>query len=131
MVHLPPPLLFNLLGPDALTLSDSSPPTLHLLPSPRVSPVLPAPLPTASSVTIARLASPLSVNKVFQPLFLEGLKDHFSRRRRAVKRGDVIAVGIDEERVRFLQEGKEAGNEDDVECVFACNLPSWAGRPVR
>ncbi|GAA5940270.1 hypothetical protein JCM3775_004416 [Rhodotorula graminis] len=122
-VHLPPSLLFNLLGPDALC--SSSTPSLHLLPAPRISPVLPAPLPTASSVTIARLASPLSVNKVFQPLFLEGLKEHFSRCTRAVKNGDVIAVGIDEERVRFAQEGKEgAPHEDEVDLPAAPTAPT-------
>ncbi|GAA5839198.1 hypothetical protein JCM9279_002624 [Rhodotorula babjevae] len=122
-VHLPPPLLFNLLGPDALSASSSA--SLHLLPAPRISPVLPAPLPTASSVTIARLASPLSVNKVFQPLFLEGLKEHFSRCTRAVKKGDVIAVGIDEERVPFAQEGKEgAPHEDEVDLPAAPTAPT-------
>ncbi|GAA5891486.1 hypothetical protein JCM8208_007299 [Rhodotorula glutinis] len=122
-VHVPPSLLFNLLGPDALSASSS--PSLHLLPAPRISPILPAPLPTASSVTIARLASPLSVNKVFQPLFLEGLKEHFSRCTRAVKKGDVIAVGIDEERVRFAQEGKEgAPHEDEVDLPAAPTAPT-------
>ncbi|BGP43176.1 peroxisomal assembly protein [Rhodotorula kratochvilovae] len=124
VVHLPPALLFNLLGPSALSSTPAAPATLHLLPASRVSPILPAPFPTAASVTIARLASPHSVNKVFQPLFLEGLKEHFSRRRRAVKKGDVIAVGIDEERVRFAGEGKEGAQEDEVDLPAAPTTPT-------
>lgn len=79
--------------------------------------VLPAPLPLASSVTIARLATPHSVNKVYQPLFIEALKDHFQRKRRKVVQGDVIAVGIEEDKVRFVREGKEDALEEEVECV--------------
>ncbi|GAA6055837.1 hypothetical protein JCM3770_004784 [Rhodotorula araucariae] len=124
VIHLPPVLLFNLLGPLALASTPSTPAELHLLPASRVSPILPAPLPAAASVTIARLASPHSVNKVFQPLFLEGLKEHFSRRRRAVKKGDVIAVGIDEERVRFAADGKEGAQEDEVHLPAAPTAPT-------
>ncbi|GJN93762.1 hypothetical protein Rhopal_006819-T1 [Rhodotorula paludigena] len=122
VLHLPPPLLFNLLGPASLSSTPSSPSLLTLHPAPRLSPVLAAPLPTAASVTIARLASPHSVNKVFQPLFLEGLKEHFSRCRRVVKEGDVVAVGIDEERVTFV--GHEGGQDDDVELPAASAAPT-------
>lgn len=83
-----------------------------------MSSVLPAPLPVASSLTIARLATPHSVNKLYQPLFLDALKNHFQCRRRKVVKGDVIAVGIAEDKVRFVRDGKdEALPEDEIEYV--------------
>ncbi|BGP03261.1 Peroxisomal ATPase PEX6 [Rhodotorula toruloides] len=123
-LYLPPPLLFNLLGPSSLSSSLSSPVTLTLHPAPLLSPILPLPLPTASSLTISRLASPHSVNKLYQPLFLEGLKEYFSGRRRAVKRGDVICVGIDEEKVRFVGEGKGEGVEEDFDLPAESTTPT-------
>ncbi|GAA6063493.1 hypothetical protein JCM10212_004452 [Sporobolomyces blumeae] len=110
-MHLPPPLLHNVLGPDPSSTS-----VLSLDPAPSVSSVLPPPLPTAASVTLARIASPHSVNKTYQPLFLDGLKEHFQTRRRVVKKGDVIAVGIEESRVRFAipSDGGMEGEEFDL-----------------
>ncbi|BGP19899.1 hypothetical protein JCM10213_008627 [Rhodosporidiobolus nylandii] len=123
LLHLPPSLLYNLLGPSSLSLSVASPPSLLLTPAPSVSPVLPLPLPVAASLTLARLASPYSVNKQYQPLFLEGLKEHFQMSRRVVKQGDVIAVGIEEEKVRFFAEGKE-GMEEDVDLPASTSNPT-------
>ncbi|BGP27447.1 peroxisomal biogenesis factor 6 [Rhodotorula toruloides] len=123
-LYLPPPLLFNLLGPSSLSFIPSSPASLTLHPAPLISPILPLPIPTASSVTISRLASPHSVNKLFQPLFLEGLKEYFSKRRRVVKRGDVIAVGIDEEKVRFVGEGKGEAAEEDFDLPDESTAPT-------
>lgn len=68
--------------------------------------------PTAQSVTVARIASPHSVNRAYQPLFLDGLKQYFQTRRRILKQGDLIAVGICEERVRFIESKPE---DDEVE----------------
>lgn len=68
--------------------------------------------PTAKSVTVARVASPHSVNRAYQPLFLEGLKQYFQSHRRILKQGDLIAVGICEENVRFIDLKSE---EDDIE----------------
>ncbi|GAA5985229.1 hypothetical protein JCM11641_003639 [Rhodosporidiobolus odoratus] len=122
-IFLPPPLLYNLLGSSYFSASDSVLPFLLLAPAPAVSPTLPPPLPTAASLTLARLASPHSVNKLYQPLFLEGLKEYFQKRRRVVKEGDVIVVGIEEDRVRFLAEGKEVA-EDDADLPSTTSAPS-------
>ncbi|GAA6020420.1 hypothetical protein JCM10207_002101 [Rhodosporidiobolus poonsookiae] len=125
-LHLPPPLLLNLLGSAAFSPSPTSEPSLVLFSAPSVSSTILPPFPTASSVTLARLASPHSVNKVFQPLFLDGLKDHFQNKQRTVKQGDVVAVAIDEERVRFLApagEGKEGADED-------VDLPQGSSAPT-
>ncbi|KAJ7734916.1 AAA-domain-containing protein [Mycena maculata] len=66
--------------------------TLSLDPSPFGSgqPVIP----TAKAITIARVASPVSVDRAYQPAFLRSLKNYFSHSKRLVKHGDLIAVGI-------------------------------------
>ncbi|GAA5840290.1 hypothetical protein JCM11251_006686 [Rhodosporidiobolus azoricus] len=120
-LYLPPPLLLNLLGP--ASFSSAPTPSILLHSAPSVSPTLPPPLPTASSLTLARLASPHSVNKLYQPLFLDGLKEYFSSRRRVVKRGDVIAVAIEEDRVRFFGEGKE-GADEEIDLPALSSAPS-------
>ncbi|KAM5535554.1 hypothetical protein V8D89_010721 [Ganoderma adspersum] len=52
-------------------------------------------IPTAKTVTIARVASAFSTVRVYQPLFLDALQRYFKRSTRLVKQGDIIAVGID------------------------------------
>ncbi|KAE9389752.1 AAA-domain-containing protein [Gymnopus androsaceus JB14] len=84
--HGSPLLLHNLIRENRLSL-------LSLHPSPFGSRE-PA-VPIAHSITIARVASPLSINKQYQTSFLDALKTHFSLRRRLVKQGDLVAVGID------------------------------------
>ncbi|GAA5990325.1 hypothetical protein JCM10908_007319 [Rhodotorula pacifica] len=124
ILFLPPQTLYNLVGPPALSASASAPLLLNLSAAPAISSILPVPLPVAASVTIARLATPHSVNKVFQPLFLEALKEHFQSKRRKVVRGDVIAVGIAEEEIRFVRDGKDDAHADDE-----VQLPQSSERP--
>ncbi|GAA5903296.1 AAA family ATPase peroxin 6 [Sporobolomyces salmoneus] len=118
-VHLPPPLLHNLLGP-------SPPPdsSISFEPAPNVSSILPPSLPIAASLTLARVASPHSVNKLYQPLFLEGLKDYFQNRRRVVKKGDVIAIGIEESRVRFMSNNDGKEESDEFELPASTSIPT-------
>lgn len=52
-------------------------------------------LPLAQSVTVTGIASPLIINKAFQPLLLQHLKKHFQIRVRSVQQGDIIAVLLD------------------------------------
>jgi len=61
-------------------------------------------IPIARSVTIARVASPFSINRVYQPLFLQALKDYFRGNRSLVKKGDIIAVGIDTDDILKVQD---------------------------
>ncbi|KAJ7849118.1 AAA-domain-containing protein [Mycena olivaceomarginata] len=51
-------------------------------------------IPTARAVTIARVASPISVDRTYQPSFLRSLKAYFNDSKRLVKHGDLIAVGV-------------------------------------
>lgn len=72
------------------------------------------PIPTARAVTVARVASPLANDRTYQPLFLRGLRRYFEGTVRLVKEGDLIAVGIDEDSVRFVN-GESAGGENEQE----------------
>ncbi|KAI9456224.1 AAA-domain-containing protein [Lactarius psammicola] len=71
-------------------------------------------LPTAKAVTIARVASRLSTNRIYQPLVLQGLKDFFDGKKRLVKQGDLLAVKVDLNQLQYLQasssgDGAETG----------------------
>lgn len=48
----------------------------------------------ARSITLARIASPISVQKRYQPLVLSALKEYFQNSSRLLKKGDIIALPI-------------------------------------
>lgn len=55
-------------------------------------------VPTARTVTIARIASPISIDRSYQPLFLHALKRHFDcpdGTKRLIKQGDIISAEVD------------------------------------
>ncbi|KAH0584181.1 hypothetical protein H2248_009739 [Termitomyces sp. 'cryptogamus'] len=52
-------------------------------------------VPSAQALTIARVASPASTSRIYQPLFLKALKAYFDSTKRLVKQGDIVAVPID------------------------------------
>lgn len=80
-------------------------------------------VPVASSVTIARIASPHASDRSFQPLFLRALKSYFQGKKRLVKKGDVMAVPIWLEQAKLLipKEGEVTEDPEtdilDYECV--------------
>lgn len=70
-------------------------------------------IPTANRVTLSRVASPLSIDRMYQPLFLHALKAHLDGPKRLVKPGDIVAVGVDTDIRRRMH---EVGIEiDDVD----------------
>ncbi|KAJ7582447.1 AAA-domain-containing protein [Mycena floridula] len=75
-------------------------------------------IPTARSITVARVGSPFSVDRAYEPLFLRGLKDHFGAGRRIVKQGDLLAVAIDTNSVQIGSPGSiSRGNELVYFCI--------------
>jgi peroxin-6 len=52
-------------------------------------------IPIASSITLARVASPITLNKTYQQSFFSALKLFFESRARVVSMGDLIPVTID------------------------------------
>jgi peroxin-6 len=59
-------------------------------------------IPIARNVTIARVASPISVDRTYQPMFLRFLKAHVASMRRLVKQGDLIAISLDTDSIGRL-----------------------------
>ncbi|KAK0210498.1 AAA-domain-containing protein [Desarmillaria ectypa] len=81
-------LLHNIFGESGPSLSS----TIQLYPSPFGSgrPTIPI----ARSVTVARVASPISVDRTYQTLFVTALQRHFDGAPTLVKAGDMIAVAL-------------------------------------
>ena len=75
------------------------------------------PIPVAKVVTIARIASPHSIDRKFQPLFLRALKSHFDHERRLLKKGDILAIPINIDRLGLNQElpSENAGQNETTE----------------
>ena len=57
--------------------------------------LLPPPLPTARSVTVAQIISPPGSNNLYGPSLLGGLQKYFRASLRLVKRGDVLIIPIE------------------------------------
>lgn len=88
MIYLPPILYHNLLGSSA---SPSIFPSVSLR---QVSKQKSYPM--AKAVTLGRIPSPASTDRVLQGAFFQALKVHFETARRVIRAGDLILLGIDE-----------------------------------
>ena len=86
-----PVLLFNIIGYPEQN-DDKKMHQLMLRPSP-FGYRQPA-IPTAKSVTIAKIASPFSINKKYQVASLNALKSYFAATKRLVKANDVIPLSL-------------------------------------
>ncbi|RXW18100.1 hypothetical protein EST38_g7753 [Candolleomyces aberdarensis] len=111
-----PVLLHNICGQDSSESPTQADNAVKLRPSPFGShrPFIP----TARTITVARVASPLSISRQYQHAFLSGLKSYFEGARRLVKQGDLIAVAIDSDSSRWTQE-KAEGESGDGELQLA------------
>ncbi|KAI0315544.1 P-loop containing nucleoside triphosphate hydrolase protein [Amylostereum chailletii] len=68
-------------------------------------------LPTAHAITIARVASKISTNRIYQPLVLQALKSFFDGKRRLIRQGDILAVKVDLEQLHLV----DSANAEDGE----------------
>ncbi|KAF1840041.1 AAA-domain-containing protein [Cucurbitaria berberidis CBS 394.84] len=97
--YLSPILLANLGSPSHLRITPLAPHQSSHLPrsalqKPRLtSSSLP---PSAKEVTLLKVSTPLSSDRLLQPSLFAALKEHFEQKRRIVKSGDLIGVSIDE-----------------------------------
>ncbi|KAG0340210.1 peroxisomal assembly protein [Podila humilis] len=95
-VYMPSRLYFNLGSPSSLTIDAAF--LKHDEPA------------VAKAVTVARVASPPTVDKALQNACLEALKEWFEEYERVVCEGDVIGVEIDEEAARLTP--KQLGSSE-------------------
>jgi peroxin-6 len=80
-------------------------PSLYISPSP-FGASQPA-IPVARTITIARIASPFSINKRYQFVFAKAIKTYFEAGRKLMKQSDTFAVPIDTDESRRVFEPKD------------------------
>lgn len=102
-----PLLLHNILS-DGGEFGPQAPSSIYIRPSPFGS--ANPPIPIARSITIARVASPNSINRQYQSLFLHSLRRYFDAGKRLVKQNDIIAVSIDIDSSRWFEEIDDDGD---------------------
>ncbi|KAK3815653.1 MAG: P-loop containing nucleoside triphosphate hydrolase protein [Linnemannia gamsii] len=100
-VYLPAGLHFNLGSPATLTIDAA-----HLK---QEEPTI------AKAVTVARVASPATVDKALQTACLEALKEWFEEYERVVCEGDVIGVEIDEEAAKLAPKAVSPEDAADLD----------------
>ncbi|KAF2636342.1 peroxin 6 [Massarina eburnea CBS 473.64] len=118
-VYLSPILLANMGSPSHLRITTLAPHQPSHIPrgavqKPRLtSSSLP---PSAKEVTLLKLSTPLSSERLLQPSLFAALKDHFEQKRRIVKTGDLIGVAIDESlgRAVFQNANEEEAASDEL-----------------
>lgn len=113
--YLSPVLLANLGGPTHLRIATLAPHQPSHLPrgsiqKPRITgSSLP---PSAKEVTLLKLSTPLSTDRLLQASLFAALKEHFEQKRRIVKSGDLVGIAIDESLGKALFHGPNA--DEDV-----------------
>jgi peroxin-6 len=117
--YLSPVLLANLQSPSHIRITPLAPHQSSLMPrnsalaKPRItSSSLP---PSAKEVTLLKVSTPLSSDRLLQPSLFAALKEHFEQKRRVVKSGDLIGISIDESLGRAIFQTAaedETGNDE-------------------
>jgi len=82
--------------------------------------------PFAREVTIEQIRTPLSSEKALQTAILGGLKSHFAKSIRVVKANDLVAIPIDTQLGRTVQDSSASSNGLDVDDIIALEASSRA-----
>ncbi|KAG0308529.1 peroxisomal assembly protein [Dissophora globulifera] len=106
-VYIPAGLHFNFGAPATLTID-----SVHLK---QDEPTV------ARAVTVARVASPPTVDKALQTACLEALKEWFEDYERVVCEGDVIGVEIDEEAAKLTPKQVSSADASDIDVRLPLN----------
>jgi peroxin-6 len=118
-VFVPPLLLGNIENPKYLRISpmtfatpngSSKPGLLHH----RKNTATKNP-PLAKEVTLLKVSTPLSMDRVLQPALFAGLKQYFESRRRILKSGDLVGISVDEGLGRAVFSGTASGDSANQE----------------
>ena len=83
--------------------------------------------PIAKEVVLSKLADPTTTNPAFQSTLFQSLQYHLQSRKRILKKGDVIAVPVDQELGKAITTqgvSEEAASEDDT--IKRLNAPDSA-----
>ncbi|KAK6842452.1 peroxisomal biogenesis factor 6 [Apiospora arundinis] len=83
--------------------------------------------PYAREVTLQQIRTPLSSERAMQSVILSGLKDHFARRTRVVKTGDLVAIPIDTQLGRTLQDAPGASDGTSVDDLLTLTASDKSG----
>lgn len=113
--YLSPVLLANMASPSHLRIAPlaASPPShgpRTAIQKPRLNSS--SSPPSAKEVTLLKLSTPLSSERLLQPSLFASLKDYFEQKRRLVKSGDLVGIAIDETLGRAIFQVN--ANEEDV-----------------
>ncbi|KAJ5538634.1 hypothetical protein N7494_008113 [Penicillium frequentans] len=120
-IFVPPLLLGNIDNPKYLRISPMTFPVVsaakpgllqHMKNTAAKNP------PLAKEVTLLKVSTPLSMDRVLQPALFAGLKQYFESRRRILKSGDLVGISVDEGLGRAVFSGNAGGDtanqEDDI-----------------
>ncbi|KAJ5153416.1 Peroxisomal biogenesis factor 6 [Penicillium canariense] len=121
-VFVPPLLLSNIENPKYLRISRmtfapangvSKPGLLHHMKNSAAKNP-----PLAKEVTLLKISTPLSMDRILQPALFAGLKQYFESRRRILKSGDLVGISVDVGLGRSVFSGtaggENANQEDDI-----------------
>lgn len=121
-VFAPPLLLNNLENPKYLRISPITFPSpngsskANILHQMKNNPGRNPPL--AKEVTLLKVATPLSMDRVLQPALFTGLKQYFESKRRLLKSGDLVGISVDEGLGRAVFAANagadDASNDEDL-----------------
>ncbi len=111
-VYLSPVMLSNLENPPYLRLAPIRRGTQTKGPQSKSS--VPIQPPFAREVILQHVRTPIAVERDVQTAVMAGLKFYFEKRLRIVKAGDLIAVPIDTQLGRALQESTAAAGDDSA-----------------
>ncbi|KAK5131865.1 hypothetical protein LTR08_000532 [Meristemomyces frigidus] len=121
-IYLSPILLANLKQPENVSLAPlaTTKRTAMKRPMPTrlASTALRQP-PTASEVVLRKIVTPLSTERALNNVLFANLKEHFERKQRIVKTGDLIAIPIDESLGRSLYEGNIEQDDSGSSALLA------------
>ncbi|KAL2154912.1 hypothetical protein VTH82DRAFT_3588 [Thermothelomyces myriococcoides] len=116
-VYLSPVMLANLENPPYLRLAPIKRP-MQTKGGPQSKSSAPIQPPFAREVILQHVRTPIPVERDVQTAVMAGLKHYFESRLRVVKTGDLIAVPIDTQLGRALQESTAADEDPAVEDVL-------------
>jgi len=121
-IHISPILLANLNQPDNVSLSPMPTRQRNALKRPAGAKPTPSTSrvpPLASEMTLRKVVTPLSSERALNNILFANLKEHFERKQRVVKAGDLIAIPVDESLGRSLYEGSLEQDDNNDTALLA------------